>query len=155
MINQWLTDRTESERRILAAAAVLLLVLLVGLFIRPVYASLRQNEIRVARQYIDLDQMKEIVRTSSGGVSTRRDPAITGSLVIILQESARREGLSIATMQPIGTQSINTRLNDVSFEAMMRWLAALESQGVSVQTASIRSGQQDGTVDTSLLLTRN
>ncbi len=155
MINQWLTDRTESERRILAAAAGLLLVLLVGLFVRPVYGSLQQNERRVARQYIELDQMKEIARISNGGVSTRPDPANTGSLVIVLQESARREGLAIATMQPIGAQSINTRLNDVSFEAMMRWLAALESQGVSVQTASIRSGQQDGTVDTSLLLTRN
>ena len=155
MIHQWLTDRTESERRILAAVAVLLLVLLVGLFVRPVYASLQQNERRVARQYIELDQMKEIARISNGGVSTRPDPANTGSLVIVLQESARREGLAIATMQPIGARSINTRLNDVSFEAMMRWLAALESQGVSVQTASIRSGQQDGTVDTSLLLTRN
>jgi len=38
---------------------------------------------------------------------------------------------------------------------MISWLAALESRGISVQTASLRVGQESGTVDSSLLLRRN
>ena len=153
-LTQWFDERSESERNVLIAAAALLLVLFIGMALSPMYKSLQQNERRVARQYAELDQMKTIAGQSTTNRSQQSTTA-SGSLVILLQSSARQEGVAIATMQPIGEDSINTRLDDVSFNAMIRWLAALESRGINVQTASLRVGQESGTVDSSLLLRRN
>ena len=150
-LSQWFDERSESERVMLLGTAALLLVLVISMALSPMYSSLQQNERRVARQYAELEQMKAIARQSATN-QTPRQPPSGGSLVILLQESARREGVVIATMQPIGENSINTRLDDVSFNAMIRWLASLESQGIGVQTASLRIGQENGTVDSSLLL---
>ncbi len=153
-LTQWFDERSESERNILIGAAALLLVLFVSMALSPMYKSLQQNERRVARLYAELDQMKTIAGRSATNRSQQSTTA-SGSLVILLQSSARQEGVAIATMQPIGDDSINTRLDDVSFNAMIRWLAALESRGINVQTASLRVGQESGTVDSSLLLRRN
>lgn len=153
-LTQWFDERSESERNVLIAAAALLLVLFIGMALSPMYKSLQQNERRVARQYAELDKMKTIAGQSTTNRSQQSKTA-SGSLVILLQSSARQEGVAIATMQPIGEDSINTRLDDVSFNAMIRWLAALESRGINVQTASLRVGQESGTVDSSLLLRRN
>lgn len=153
-LSQWFDERSESERNVLIAAAALLMVLFIGMALSPMYKSLQQNEQRVARQYAELDQMKTIAGQSTTNRSQQSKTA-SGSLVILLQSSARQEGVAIATMQPIGEDSINTRLDDVSFNAMIRWLAALESRGINVQTASLRVGQESGTVDSSLLLRRN
>lgn len=153
-LSQWFDERSESERNVLIAAAALLMVLFIGMALSPMYKSLQQNERRVARQYAELDQMKTIAGQSTTNRSQQSKTA-SGSLVILLQSSARQEGVAIATMQPIGEDSINTRLDDVSFNAMIRWLAALESRGINVQTASLRVGQESGTVDSSLLLRRN
>lgn len=153
-LTQWFDERSESERNVLIAAAALLLVLFIGMALSPMYKSLQQNERRVARQYAELDKMKTIAGQSATNRSQQSTTA-SGSLVILLQSSARQEGVAIATMQPIGDDSINTRLDDVSFNAMIRWLAALESRGINVQTASLRVGQESGTVDSSLLLRRN
>ena len=150
-LSQWFDERSESERVMLLGTAALLLVLVISMALSPMYSSLQQNERRVARQYAELEQMKAIAGQSATN-QTPRQPPSGGSLVILLQESARREGVVIATMQPIGENSINTRLDDVSFNAMIRWLASLESQGIGVQTASLRIGQENGTVDSSLLL---
>lgn len=151
---QWFNERSESERNILFGAAAVLLVLFISIALGPMYKSLQQNERRVARLYAELDQMKTIAGQSTTNRSQQSKNA-SGSLVILLQSSARQEGVAIATMQPIGDDSINTRLDDVSFNAMIRWLAALESRGINVQTASLRVGQESGTVDSSLLLRRN
>ncbi|TDJ13374.1 MAG: type II secretion system protein M [Gammaproteobacteria bacterium] len=153
-LTQWFDERSESERNVLIAAAALLLVLFIGMALSPMYKSLQQNERRVARQYAELDKMKTIAGQSATNRSQQSTTA-SGSLVILLQSSARQEGVAIATMQPIGDDSINTRLDDVSFNAMIRWLAALESRGINVQTASLRVGQESGTVDSNLLLRRN
>ncbi|MCZ6880780.1 MAG: type II secretion system protein GspM [Gammaproteobacteria bacterium] len=153
-LTQWFDERSESERNVLIAAAALLLVLFIGMALSPMYKSLQQNERRVARQYAELDKMKAIAGQSTTNRSQQSTTA-SGSLVILLQSSARQEGVAIATMQPIGDDSINTRLDDVSFNAMIRWLAALESRGINVQTASLRVGQESGTVDSNLLLRRN
>ena len=153
-LTQWFDERSESERNVLIAAAALLLVLFIGMALSPMYKSLQQNERRVARQYAELDKMKTIAGQSTTNRSQQSKTA-SGSLVILLQSSARQEGVAIATMQPIGDDSINTRLDDVSFNAMIRWLAALESRGINVQTASLRVGQESGTVDSNLLLRRN
>ena len=153
-LSQWFDERSESERNVLIAAAALLMVLFIGMALSPMYKSLQQNERRVARLYAELDQMKTIAGQSTTNRSQQSKTA-SGSLVILLQSSARQEGVAIATMQPIGDDSINTRLDDVSFNAMIRWLAALESRGINVQTASLRVGQESGTVDSSLLLRRN
>ncbi len=153
-LTQWFDERSENERNILIVAAVLFLVLFIGMALSPMYKSLQQNERRVARQYAELDQMKTIAGQSTTNRS-QQSKTVSGSLVILLQSSARQEGVTIATMQPIGENSINTRLDDVSFNAMIRWLAALESRGINVQTASLRVGQESGTVDSSLLLRRN
>ena len=150
---QWFNERSESERSWLLGAAAILLVLVISMALSPMYNSLQQNERRVARQHAELEQMKAIAGQS---ITIPGEPVPPGgSLVILLQESARGEGVAIATMQPIGENSINTRLDDVSFNAMIRWLASLEAQGISVQTASLRIGQESGTVDSSLLLRRN
>ncbi|MCH8959241.1 MAG: type II secretion system protein M [Proteobacteria bacterium] len=150
---QWINERSESERNILLGATALLLFLFISMALSPMYKSLQQNERRVARQYAELDQMKAIAGQST--LSVTQPTTTNGSLVILLQDSARQEGVAIATMQPIGENSINTRLDDVSFNAMIRWLAALESRGISVQSASLRIGRESGTVDSSLLLRRN
>ncbi len=150
---QWFNERSESERSMLLGAAAILLVLVISMALSPMYNSLQQNERRVARQYAELEQMKAIAGQSNSIPGKPVPPG--GSLVILLQESARGEGVAIATMQPIGENSINTRLDDVPFNAMIRWLASLEAQGISVQTASLRIGQESGTVDSSLLLRRN
>ena len=86
---QWFNERSENERNLLLGAAAVLLVLFISMALGPMYKSLQQNERRVARQFVELDQMKTI----AGQSSMNPAPGVTapgGSLVILLQSSARR-----------------------------------------------------------------
>jgi type II secretory pathway component PulM len=74
---------------------------------------------------------------------------------VIVDQSARESGLgnSLAGSQPSGQGSLSVELEKAPFDALVGWLARLSQQnGVQIESATIDSAGQPGTVNASLVL---
>lgn len=153
-MQDWFNSLQERERRMVLIGAAAVSVMILWLVVGPLYGNLGKLETQVERQASDLDAMREI----ADAVGTRPIPGPDSgsSIVLKMQTSAASENLQIDNYQPNGNASVNASLNDASFNAIIRWLAALDNQyGISVQNASIRRGNEPGTVDSQLVLVQN
>jgi type II secretory pathway component PulM len=77
------------------------------------------------------------------------------SLIVIVDQSARESGLgsSLAGSQPSGQGSLSVELEKAPFDALIGWLARLSQQnGVQIESATIDTAGQPGTVNASLVL---
>ena len=153
-MQDWFSNLQERERRMVLIGAAAVSVMILWLVVGPLYGNLSKLETQVERQATDLDAMREIA-ARTGIVHGTLDES-GGSIVLKMQTSAARQNLQIDNYQPTGNTSVNASLNDASFNAVIRWLAALDNQyGISVQNASIRRGNEPGTVDSQLVLVQN
>lgn len=153
-MQNWFNNLEERERRMVLIGAAAVLLMILWLIVGPLYGNLSKLETQVERQAIDLDAMREIA--AAVGTSPIPGPDTGGSIVLKMQTSAASENLQIDNYQPTGNTTVNASLNDASFNAIIRWLAALDKQyGIHVQNASIRRGNEPGTVDSQLVLVQN
>ena len=76
------------------------------------------------------------------------------SLLVIIDRSARETNLASAlTTEPAGPGSVSVRLQKVSFDALITWLASLaQVYGVSVESARIEKADAEGLANAALVL---
>jgi general secretion pathway protein M len=77
------------------------------------------------------------------------------SLIVIIDQSARESGLGAALTgsQPSGRGDLSVQLEKAPFDAVVGWLARLSQQnGVQIESATIDSAGEPGTVNASLVL---
>jgi len=150
------------ERYTLIAGAVVLLLLLVYLLlVEPFVVNLERLDKRVAAQQEDVAWMRaavaEVERLRAEGAGRSRSQAASGqSLLSLIDASAKREGLGGALKQlsPVGDK-IRIRLEEASFDTMLRWLGALEQDaGVGVDTLTLERLPAQGMVNATILLAR-
>ena len=75
--------------------------------------------------------------------------------MVLIDSSARESGLgkSLQSSQPTPDKGLRIRLDHVSFDLMVAWLARLSQQhGVHVESAEIESAGETGLVNAGLVL---
>ena len=154
-VRAWHDNLAERERRLVYLAAGLgAIALLYLLLVLPFQTASRRMAQRLDQKQADLAWMRQVAPQVSGGGS-----AVQGrgeSLVVLVDRTAREAGLgnSMRDQSPDRNDALRLRLESVQFDAMIAWLATLQSQyGVSIEAASV-DGTAPGIVNASLTLTR-
>ena len=95
-------------------------------------------------------------RSVAQAAGTSAASASGESLLVLIDRTAREAGLgnSLRDQSPDQNKALRLRLEGVQFDAMVAWLASLQSQyGVSIEAAAV-DGTGPGIVNASLTLSR-
>ncbi|MBY6019465.1 type II secretion system protein GspM [Ferrimonas balearica] len=144
---QWWSDRTDQEQRLLTLLAP---VLVIGLFYwlvwSPISNGLDQAERAVQAERVALGQIKD---NANRYISLQRGSGQRpggGNLNQIASRTAAQAGLTIARMQPQGDK-LQLWLEDTQFETLMGWLTELQQrQGVAVEALDITAANEPGLI---------
>jgi general secretion pathway protein M len=157
-MKDWFLGLAARERYFVAAGAVLVTVLLLwGLVLSPLYGATAAAASRVEAKQNLLGFLRGAAAelAAAGDVPAARPDLAGQSLVVVVDRSAREAGLGAALTrnQPVGDDGIRVRLENASFDALARWLAALDARsGLAIESASFDRTNQDGRVNASLVL---
>jgi general secretion pathway protein M len=154
-MREWLDNLSERDRKIVTFGGPVVLVLVLLGIIVPLNRNITLARERVARKQGDLQFIQGVApQLASAGPSS--GAAASGeSLVVLIDSSARESGLgkSLTSSQPTGDKGLRVRLDHVSFDAMVAWLARLSQQhGVRVESAEIETAGEAGLVNAGLVL---
>ncbi len=160
-IEAWLNRLNPRERKLVTwggAGAAVLIVL--GAGVLPLYAATSKAAQRVEQKQQDLQWMRSVAGElrAAGPVAAAAPQAGGGSLIVLVDQSARETGLekSITGSQPSGNGGIRVRVESAAFDTLIGWLALLEQQhGVMVESASVDRTSKAGRVNASLVLKKS
>ena len=141
------------DRRTLLIGGVIAAILFVIVVILPLDHSVSHLKAQVARKQADLVWMRNAAPEIAAAGPMRGNSG--ESLIVIVDQSARESGLgnSLAGSQPSGVGSLSVQLEKAPFDALVGWLARLSQQnGVQIESATIDTTGQPGTVNASLVL---
>lgn len=155
----WWSRLAERERRVLGGgAAVLGLVLLYLLVWEPLAGAQRERE----RALADARALATLLETLAVEMQQNRGSAGPAagagqSLLAVVDQSRRASALTKppSRLQPEGDTTVRIWLEDVPFDALLRWLNDLQSRyGVRVDNADIERESGPGLVNARLTLIR-
>jgi len=156
-LRAWLDNLAQRERNLVyAAAALAAVVLLYLVLVLPFQTASHKFSQRLDKKQTDLAWMRQVapqVAAAAGGGGTIQTDE---SLVVLVDRTAREAGLgnSLRDQSPDRSSGLRLRLEAVSFDAMVAWLASLQNQyGVTIEAATI-DGASPGLVNASLTLNR-
>lgn len=135
-----------------AVGAVILLYLSLWL---PWQVEIRKLRTAVPQEKVQLAQMRVQAMEISQLRASGRVPAGGGNLLANLEQSATANGIRarITRMEPDGTNGARLSLDGVHFNALITWLASLQSQsGVRIEKATFEAQAAAGTVNARLVL---
>lgn len=141
------------DRRTLLIGGVVAVLLLVFAVILPLDHSVSHLHDQVAQKQSDLVWMRNAAPEILAAGPVRGNAG--ESLIVIVDQSARESGLgnSLAGSQPSGQGSLSVELEKAPFDSLVGWLARLSQQnGVQIESATIDTAGQAGTVNASLVL---
>lgn len=155
-VRAWLDGLEQRERRLVYVAAGFgALALLYLVLILPFQTATHRAAQRLDKKQTDLAWMRAVApRVASAAGASGSDSG--ESLVVLVDRTAREAGLgnSLRDQSPDQNKSLRLRLEGVQFDAMIAWLASLQSQhGVRIDAAAI-DGTGPGLVNASLTLSR-
>jgi general secretion pathway protein M len=150
----WFAGLDPRERKLVIAAAALLLVLLlyVGLW-EPLVSNVERLRTSTAQQQAVLSWMQQAAREVKqlrGGGSSVAKPASGRSLLSLVDSSAKtgRLGTALKRVQPDGEKRVRVWLESASFDDLVRWLNTLQQrQGVQVVSSVFEAKENAGRVD--------
>jgi general secretion pathway protein M len=154
-VRAWFDNLAERERKLvyvaggLAGVALLYLVLVL-----PFQTATHRLSQRLEKKQADLAWMRQVVGSSGASAGQANS---NESLVVLVDRTAREAGLgnSLRDQSPDRENALRLRLESVQFDAMVTWLATLQSQyGVSIEAAII-DGTGPGIVNANVTLGRS
>lgn len=147
----------ERERRVVGAGGVALGLILVYLLVwEPLATARQQRELGLQAARALAVQLEELA--ASAGRAGRT--AIQGkdqSLLAVVDQSRKASALTKppSRLQPEGDATVRIWLEDVPFDALVRWLGDLQTRyGVRVDNADIERESGPGLVNARLTLMR-
>ena len=141
------------DRRTLLIGIAIAAILFVFVVILPLDHSVSHLKTQVAQKQADLVWMSNAAPEIAAAGPMRANSG--ESLIVVVDQSARESGLgnSLSGSQPSGTGSLSVQLEKAPFDALVGWLARLSQQnGVQIESATIDTAGQPGTVNASLVL---
>jgi len=154
-MREWFDNLSERDRRIVTYGGAVVLVLVLLGIILPLHRNIAMARERVARKQGDLQFIQSVAQQLASAAPGSGNAASGESLVVLIDSSAREGGLgkSLSSSQPTGDKGLRIRLDRVSFDALVAWLARLSQQhGVRVESAEIESAGEAGLVNAGLVL---
>ncbi len=153
-MREWYNKLAERERRfVLIGGIAAVLVILAGIVL-PLNSDIADTRRRVSAKQADLAYIQSVTpQLISGGQGAV--PVAAGSLVVVIDSSARESGLgkSLTSSQPTGDGGLRIRLDHVPFDGLVAWLARLSQQhAVRVESAEIETAGETGFVNAGLVL---
>jgi general secretion pathway protein M len=160
-VKAWFAGLSPRERQLVIAAAALAGYAIVHLLI---VAPLWGGSARLAAQLPERHALLAELHAVEAEVQARRGQAqpqaLEGagqSLVVIIDRTSREAGLggSLRRNQPTADQGLRVSFEGAAFDALIRWLVALETRyGISVESASFDTAQAPGLVNATVVLER-
>jgi type II secretory pathway component PulM len=151
----WFANLAERERRMVTIGAIVgAIILLLGIAL-PLNSNIAKARGRVTTKQGDLAFIQAALPELAAAGPSAGAAATGDSLVVLIDGSARESGLgkSLASSQPTPDKGLRIRLEKVSFDALVAWLARLsQSHGVRVESAEIESAGETGIVNAGLVL---
>ena len=154
-MREWYQNLSERDRKIVLYGGIVVLVLVLLGIVMPLNRDIAQARERVARKQADLQFIQSVAPQLASAGPASGNAATAESLVVLIDSSARESGLgkSLTNSQPTGDKGLRVRLDRVSFDAMVAWLARLSQQhGVRVESAEIETAGEAGMVNAGLVL---
>lgn len=157
---QWLSTLAPRERvMVLGGGAALAVTLLFLTIWEPLLKTHERRQADLDTARVLANRLEEIAAAAqraprNGSAAVNRNL----SLLAAVDQSAKAGTLSKppARIQPEGDAEVKVWLEDVPFEALVRWLADLEARyGIRAQTAEIERQSGAGLVNARLSLVRS
>jgi type II secretory pathway component PulM len=153
-MKDWFAGLQPRERAIfvVGAVAALLIVLWAGV-LRPLGTRsevLRESVAAKQRLLVNLAQIDGRAQSAPSDA-----PGQDQTLVRLVGNSASEAGVALTRTRPDGPDGIQVTFGNASFDTLVAWLVALETQNkVTVESASFTGTRQPGIVNGQLLLRR-
>jgi general secretion pathway protein M len=156
-VREWVDNLQERERRLVyAAAGIAGIALLYLALVLPFQTATHRMAQRLDQKQSDLAWMRQVAPQVASAAGSAGAANTGESLVVLVDRTAREAGLgnSLRDQSPDQNKGLRLRLEAVQFDAMVTWLASLQSQhGVHIDAAAI-DGTGPGLVNASLTLSR-
>lgn len=138
-LRQFWADRSPRERQMLVVMFALLaiMVLVLGI-IRPLASATVAARDRLDRVTIESGQITaavDFIRNAKKGAP----PALTGTLVLAVSQSAGTAGFTLSTLDPQGDDRVGFTIPAAKSPAMFTWLRSLAQQGIFVERMTMRT----------------
>jgi len=155
-LQAWLDSLEPRERKLVIGGGVFLAIFMVYQIAWAPFANgVADMQLKLNKTQQDLIWMQQAadeVRTLRG--SSGRKPAYGGSLLGLIEKTARQKGLgsSIRKVQPEGQNGVRVWMDKVSFDAVMGWLDELQAkQGVTISHFTAERTASEGRVNVRML----
>lgn len=153
----WWSGLAERERRVLGAgaAALGLIVLYVGIW-EPVAGARQRQQTQLHAARALAAQLESLAAIAPRGSAA----AVSGagqSLLAVIDQTRKASAITKppSRLQPQGDDTVRVTLEDVPFDALLRWLGELQGRyGVRVADADIERESGPGLVNARLTLVR-
>lgn len=155
-MRRWWLGLVPRERRVVVLGAVVVLTMLFY-FLAWLPPHRGADELRrlLETQQGDLDYLRRAASEVMALKARQVRAEAPEALYALVERSAGTAGLAdaIERIDPAGDGEVRVGLEQVAFDAMIRWLAGLRRDyGVVVATAAVRRGNQPGRVAVQLVL---
>lgn len=157
-MKDWFAGLAPRERYVLVGGAAAALLIITWAFVwRPLTVGADELRATLSVQQellVNLHRARGLAGASSESVSADD----LQSLVVLVDRTHREHGLegALSRNQPDGPDGTRVTLQNAGFDALMGWLATLESQyQVIVESASINGSREPGLVSATLVLRRS
>jgi general secretion pathway protein M len=152
----WWSGLAERERRLVGGGAVVLALVVAWLGVwEPLANARHRQQVNLAAARALAVQIETLAASAPRGTGPL---AGTGqSLLAIVDQSSKASALTKppSRLQPEGDDTVRIWLEDVPFDALLRWLGELQSRyGVRVDNADIERESGPGLVNARLTLMR-
>lgn len=161
-MKDWFMGLESRERMFVSVGGVLAVIFLLwALLLSPLYGASAAVESRIENKRETLLFLRNAAaELQAAGGSPAAVPAdLSGqSLVSIVDRSARQAGLgdALTRNQPVGDDGIRVRLDNAPFDALARWLEALNAgSGLTIDSASFDRAPASGRVNASLVFRKD
>lgn len=134
-LTAWWGERSEREQILLGIMTALLLIVIGWLAIlRPLDNRLAQARIDNETAYVRLERVRSDAAALQSGGSVTREP-----VQALVKRLAEEAGFAPNRLDPGAEGRVTIGLASAKPIALMKWLQALDAQGVFVDQISIRS----------------
>ncbi len=139
--NKWLELETRERKAVVLGACILAFGIVYGLIWRPLVRSVGVRTEQVQSMRSDLTWMRQaaIEMRALRGNGVKTGVVRGGSLLSVVDKSARGQGLdkAIVRLTPQGDNEVSVSLTPVDFTRVVRWLGALQLQGIRIRKLSL------------------